>query len=119
MDPAKTYRLEIWKRDDGGSGIVKVSGLVMDPGATCHDETSLPSSAGSPKKRYLEFVGDSDSVGFGNVGPKSSLPYFFLVQLPLYKMGWPQSMREVTDRRIAIDRCKGCIPLKQQRRTVP
>ena len=65
LDPSKQYDLSVWKQDDPGTGIVKISGLLIDRGGsgTIVDGTSENVQR---TRRHLEFVGNSDTVGFGN-----------------------------------------------------
>lgn len=89
LDPCKSYELQLWKRDDP-NGVVKVSGLVLDTGGTCS-----PSCTQTARK-LIEFIGDSDTVGFGNLASKSGMVYSILFQLPLLLCGVPKYI-EATD----------------------
>lgn len=89
LDPSQSYMLEIWKRNDPGNGIVQVSALVLDKEGTCAIATPSP-------RKLIEFVGDSDTVGFGNMAAKSGMLYSLLCEFPCMSCGIPKYV-EATD----------------------
>lgn len=91
LDVSKSYSVAIWKRDDPCSQPCRVYGAVVDRNATV---ASLP-PAPEPDRRHIEFVGDSDTVGFGNTTPKSDMLYYILCQLPTTSCR--KSLQEATD----------------------
>lgn len=76
LDPSKIYNVSIWKRDDPGQGTVQVFGLMVDS-----DATQVVAQEPVTRRFHLEFVGDSDTVGFGNLGRRSSMMTFLLFQM--------------------------------------
>jgi len=69
LDPKKSYKLSLWKRDDPFHGGAQILGLAVDRTCTCAPaETFLTSNKQS---RLIEFVGDSNTVGFGITSPKT------------------------------------------------
>jgi hypothetical protein len=87
LDPKQTYQVEIWKRDDPGNGVVEVSGLVLDEGGTATKATE------KDKKKMIEFVGDSDTVGFGNTAARSGMLFSLMFELPCMYCGVPSYVK--------------------------
>jgi hypothetical protein len=85
LNADRTYRFSIWKRDDPINGGATVHGLLVDPHGKCKkrrpDDSVL--FVERPNRRLIEYVGDSDTVGFGIGGEKSSFLYFVCCQMAL------------------------------------
>jgi len=96
LDPNKRYDLQIWKQDDPGIGVVQVFGLLVDPGGSAISQDSTSSDSRQPRRKHIEFVGDSDTVGFGNMASKSGFCYSYLFQVPAMLLGVP-CVRKTTD----------------------
>lgn len=95
LDPNKQYDLSVWKQDDPGTGIVQLSGLLIDRGGS---GTIVDGTFENVRRtrRHIEFVGNSDTVGFGNLSPKSGWCSAWCCQMPALLMGRP-GLRTATD----------------------
>jgi lysophospholipase L1-like esterase len=82
LDPAKTYKISIWKRDDPMNGGATILGLVVDEnGKGLHKHKEDAKYQDVSKKPLIEFVGDSDTVGFGVRGSKSTVWHYLLCEI--------------------------------------
>ncbi|CAB9514480.1 Creatinase/Prolidase N-terminal domain [Seminavis robusta] len=92
-----TYKVSIWKRDDPINGGAIISGLVIDSDGNVQPNRKEDGNLFQqpPNTRLLEFVGDSDTVGFGINGQKSGFLYFLCCQMPCMTMA--PSLRKSTD----------------------
>jgi hypothetical protein len=107
LNASLMYRVEIWKRNDPGS-ISRLHGLLIDAetgskgvkpnkrGEFLLDVTNkTPAPPTTTSKLHLEFVGDADTVGFGNVSRKTSLWYYGLCQMTC--LPFSSSLQRATD----------------------
>jgi lysophospholipase L1-like esterase len=99
LNPDRTYKVSLWKRDDPANGGATIHGLLVDaPHGKCkkrRPEDDFNMFTERPNRRLLEFVGDSDTVGFGIRGEKSSFLYFVCCQMAL--MSTAHRLRKSTD----------------------
>lgn len=89
LDPSKRYDVQLWKQDDPGIGVVQVFGLLLDPGGSGTIRGTIIPDSPQPRRKHIEFVGNSDTVGFGNMASKSGYCFSFLFQIPAMLLGIP------------------------------
>lgn len=93
LDPNKSYTLTLWKRDDPYNGGMEIAGLVVD--RTC---LVTPDPQVSSKRKLIEFVGDSNTAGFGISAKLSGFFYHFLCQMPCLELfNGPQNLLTTSD----------------------
>jgi hypothetical protein len=136
LDPFLNYKIDIWKRDDPTGSVCIIEGIFVDkehgvgvlldveekinenkidtlsPLYAALQAQSVNNNTFKKKKKKalnLEFVGNSDTVGFGNLTTKSSLLYFALCQascIPLFRrlyegtdvtQSWPAFLSRTLD----------------------
>lgn len=130
LDASLVYQVEIWKRNDPGS-ISRLHGLLVDGQGIKPNKRGQfpPVSNNNPNKNnknsptttkqtattlHLEFVGDDNTVGFGNLQRKTSIWYYGLCQmtcLPLFS-----SLHRGTDvtKSWPVYLCRALLQLQQQ-----
>ena len=91
LDPLVPYRVQIWKQDDPGNGIVKIVGLVVDHGGTADEKDESESN-----RLTIEFVGDADVLGFLNMSKTTTRRLSAIFLAPILMIGGPR-MRKGTD----------------------
>ena len=100
LDPHRSYKVQIWKQDDPGNGIVKIVGLVVDNGGTADEkkkgEEGANDSTNNSRRRTIEFVGGADVLGFLNMTNTTTRRMSALFLAPVLTLGGPR-IRKGTD----------------------
>mmetsp|Transcript_21178 Transcript_21178/g.50348 ORF Transcript_21178/g.50348 Transcript_21178/m.50348 type:complete len:460 (+) Transcript_21178:473-1852(+) len=100
LDPQSSYKVQIWKQDDPGNGVVKIVGLVVDNGGAADEKQKKEGdgndSTNNTRRRTIEFVGDADVLGFLNMTNTTTRRMSALFLAPVLTLGGPR-MRKGTD----------------------
>ncbi|CAB9526505.1 Inherit from NOG: lipolytic protein G-D-S-L family [Seminavis robusta] len=98
LDPNASYKLSIWKMGDPCNGGSTIAGLVVDNACPAIPAEKPCMSLPLPDRKLIEFVGDSNTVGYGIKGKRSGFFYHVLCEIPLIAcFNAPKRLVKTTD----------------------